>query len=46
MSVHILGYTNTIILWMIVLGYNTLLKPCFKSYLTKNVLWVHFLNAK
>ncbi|MDC1198165.1 hypothetical protein N8035_04880 [Algibacter sp.] len=46
MSVHILGYTNAIILWMIVLGYNTLLKPCFKSYLTKNVLWVHFLNAK
>jgi len=46
MSVHILGYTNGIILRMIVFGYNTLLELRLKLYLSKNVLWVHFLNAK
>lgn len=43
---NILGYTNAIILWMIVIGYKTLLNESFKSYLAKNVLRVHFLNAK
>ncbi|OUR91948.1 hypothetical protein A9Q87_09100 [Flavobacteriales bacterium 34_180_T64] len=37
MSVYILGYTNAIIQWMIVLGYNTLLNVRFKLYLAKNV---------
>jgi len=37
MSVHILGYANTIIQWMIEFVYNTLLNYCFKWYLAKNV---------
>jgi hypothetical protein len=36
-NVHILGYTNAIILWIFVFGYNTLLNVCFRSYLTNNV---------
>jgi hypothetical protein len=34
---NILGFTNAIIQWMIVFGYNTLLNVRFKLYLTKNV---------
>jgi hypothetical protein len=39
-SVYILGYANAMILWMIVIGYNTLLKDNFKSYLANESLIV------
>ncbi|BAO77386.1 hypothetical protein WPG_3156 [Winogradskyella sp. PG-2] len=37
MERKILGYTNAIIQWMILFGYNTLLNARFKSYLARNV---------
>jgi hypothetical protein len=38
MSVHILGYTNAMILWMIVFGYK------FKTYLMMNVIVTWLTN--